>query len=44
MFSLENSHNNEFKKNNWNIIANFIKKQEIEIKNIDYKKIVEGDK
>ena len=30
--------------NNWKIVENFIKKNEIEIKEINYTPIVEGDK
>ena len=44
MFSLENSHKQEYRVNNWRIIEAFIKKQEIEIKGVEYTPIVEGDK
>lgn len=44
MFSLENSHNFEFRKNNWLIIQNFIKKQDLEIKDVEFDKLVAGDK
>lgn len=44
MFSLENSHNKDFRRNNWSIIEKFIKKQDLEIKEIDYGSLVEGDR
>jgi len=44
MFSLENSQKHEYRVNNWKIVENFIKKNEIEIKEINYAPIVEGDK
>ena len=44
MFSLENSAKFQYRENNWNIIEKFIKKNEIELKNIDYKSIISGNK
>lgn len=44
MFSLENSAKFQYRENNWNIIEKFIKKNEIELKNVDYKSIISGNK
>ena len=44
MFSLENSHNYDFRKNNWSIIESFLKKQELELKEVDYERLVQGDR
>ena len=44
MFSLENSHNYDFRRNNWLMIQSFMKKQELEIKDVDYDKLVQGDR
>ena len=44
MFSLENSHNYDFRKINWSIIESFLKKQELELKEVDYEILVQGDR